>query len=422
MTDFDEEEVINPGLTRMDDENTLTGYRLPHREGEDPLKVARPVAPLKLVVMESASQLGAQVNKHLVDARKASVNAVKNDVAFLDYAASDFRLFAELTRFGNGESRAKITRSVRGKDLFIMTDVMNHSISYEMYGFQNYKSPDDHFQDCKRVIAALSGHCHRVNLIMPFLYESRQHRRSGRESLDCATAIGELSKMGVENIITFDVHDPRVLNSIPLTGVDNIVAFDYYLDALLDKERQLLVDRDHFVVICPDEGSLERGIFLSTAMSVNTGMFYKRRDYSRLEDGKNPIVAHEYLGDSIDGKDLIIIDDIISSGDSMLDTARLLKEKGAGKVYLCVTFALFTNGLESFDKAYENCIFERIISTNLAYSPPELKMRPYYIEADMSKFLARVINYLNHDLAVANALTSARDIKRTIKRYNERRT
>ena len=289
-----------------------------------------------------------------------------------------------------------------------------------MNGFTNYKSPDDHYQDLKRVIAAVNGKAHRVNVIMPFLYEGRQHKRSGRESLDCAYAIEELANMGVNNFITFDAHDPRVQNAEPLRGFDNITPPVQFMKALLRAKEDLIIDKDHLIVISPDEGALDRAVYFANVLGVDTGMFYKRRDYSKIVNGKNPIVAHEFLGDNIDGKDVIIMDDMISSGGSMIDTARQLKEMNANRVFICATFGLFTDGLAKFDEAYEKCYFDKIVTTNLTYQLPELKERPYYVEADMSKLIASIVDFMNHDSSMSNVYTSTEKIHQILDAYNRR--
>ena len=384
------------------------------------LEAAIPVAPLKLIVLDSAARLGKQVNNYLVNFRRDVKNIAKNDPAFEGYVSDNYIADATCYRFGTGEGKGVISESVRGKDLFILVDVCNHSISYTMNGYTNYKSPDDHYQDLKRMISAVNGKAHRINVIMPFLYEGRQHKRNGRESLDCAYAIEELSSMGVNNFITFDAHDPRVQNAEPLCGFDNITAPDILARALLRSENDLLIDKDHLIVISPDEGALDRAVYFANVLGVDTGMFYKRRDYSKIVNGKNPIVAHEFLGDNIDGKDVIIMDDMIASGGSMIDTAKQLKAMNAKRVYLCATFGLFTEGLSKFDEAYEKCYFDKIVTTNLTYQIPELKSRPYYVEADMSKMIASIIDFMNHDSSMSNVYTSAEKIHEILERYNSR--
>ena len=384
------------------------------------LEAAIPVAPLKLIVMDSARNLGNSVNHYLVNFRKDVKNIAKNDPAFQGYVSDNFIADAACHRFGSGEGKATIDESIRGKDIFILVDVCNHNITYKMNGFINYKSPDDHYQDLKRVISAINGKAHRINVIMPFLYEGRQHKRNGRESLDCAYAIEELSNMGVSNFITFDAHDPRVQNAEPLCGFDHFTPPDQLIRALLGSEQNLIIDKDHLIVISPDEGALDRAVYFANVLGVDTGMFYKRRDYSTIVNGKNPIVAHEFLGDNIDGKDVIIIDDMISSGGSMLDTAKQLKAMNAKRVYICCTFGLFTDGLDRFDEAYEKCYFDKVVTTNLTYQLPELKSKPYYLEADMSKFLASIIDFMNHDSSMMNVYTPTEKIQEILAKYNNR--
>lgn len=381
------------------------------------LKNAMPVAPLKLMVLNSAAELGNEVNNYLVNFRSKVNNVYNNDPAFQGYAEKNYLFQFSTPRFYSGESKAVLNETVRGKDVFILVDVCNHSLTYTMNGYTNHMSPDDHYQDLKRVIAATNGKAHRINVIMPFLYEGRQHRRTGRESLDCAYAFKELTKMGVSNFITFDAHDPRIQNASPLSGFDNFTAHYQFLRALLHSEKDLKLDKDHIIVISPDEGALDRAIYFSTVIGADTGMFYKRRDYSTIVNGKNPIVAHEFLGNDIEGKDIIIIDDMISSGESMIDTARQLKSMNAKHVFICTTFGLFTNGLTAFDQAYADGIFDKVITTNLCYRPPELLTKPYYLEADMSKFLASIIDFLNHDLSIEPVSTPTEKIRHIIKLY-----
>ena len=385
------------------------------------LEKAMPVAPLKLVAMKGAENLGNRINNYLVDFRKTINNAYKADPALQGYVEDNYLFEVSCPRFGSGEGKAEIKESARGKDLFILCDVTNYSITYSVNGYENHMSPDDHYQDLKRIIAAANGKAHRINVIMPFLYEGRQHKRSGRESLDCAYMLEELAGMGVSNFITFDAHDPRVMNATPLSGFDSFSANYQFARALLHSESDMIIDKEHTVVISPDEGALNRAIYMASVLGVDTGMFYKRRDYTQIVNGKNPIVAHEFLGDNVEDKDVIIIDEMISSGESMIDTARQLKERHAKRVYICCTFGLFTNGLETFDKAYEKMYFDKIITTNLNYRIPELMKRPYYTEADMSKFTASIIDFMNHDISLMGAMTSADKIQSILKLYNERK-
>lgn len=382
---------------------------------------AMPVAPLKIVALPSAERLGRRINEYMVEFRKSIHNdKVKNDPAFHGYIEKNYLVDVNVPRFGTGEAKATFAESVRGKDLFLLVDVCNHSITYKMNGYDNHMSPDDHYQDLKRVIAACSGKARRINVIMPFLYEGRQHKRNGRESLDCAYALMELRDMGVNNFITFDAHDPRVQNSTPLSGFDNFTPPYQFIKALLNSEEDLLVDKEHLIVISPDEGALDRAIYFATVLGVDTGMFYKRRDYSTIVNGKNPIVAHEFLGDNIDGKDIIIIDDMISSGGSMIDTAKQLKKMNARRVYICCTFGLFTEGLKAFDEAYEMGYFDKVVTTDLTYLPPELRTKPYFIEADMSKFIASIIDFMNHDASLTNVMATTDKIHSILEAYNNR--
>ena len=384
------------------------------------LENAMPVAPLKLITLQSAADLGNKVNDYLVEYRSSIHNVYNEDPAFQGYSEKNYQLDFSAPRFNSGEGKVVLNETVRGKDLFIIVDVCNHSLTYKMNGYENHMSPDNHYQELKRVIGATAGKAHRINVIMPFLYEGRQHRRTGRESLDCAFAFEELSEMGVSNFITFDAHDPRIQNAAPLKGFDNFTAHYQFARALLNAEKDLVMDKDHIIVISPDEGALDRAIYFSSVLGADTGMFYKRRDYSTIVNGKNPIVAHEFLGNDIHGKDIIIIDDMISSGDSMIDTSRQLKKMGAKRVFICTTFGLFTNGMDAFDKAYADGIFDRVITTNLCYRPPELLTKPYYLEADMSKFLASIIDFMNHDLSMENVLTPTEKIQKILTLYNEK--
>lgn len=384
------------------------------------LEAAIPVAPLKIVATESAAKLAGNINKHLIEFRKTVNNLAKNDPAFQGYVEDNYLAKVSCPRFGTGEGKGVFHESIRGKDVFFLVDVCNHSITYKMNGYINHKSPDDHYQDLKRLIAAAYGKAHRINVIMPFMYEGRQHKRNGRESLDCAYAIEELSNMGVSNFITFDAHDPRIQNAAPLAGFDNFIPPYQFIRALLHTEEDLIIDKYHTVVISPDEGALDRAVYFANVLGVDTGMFYKRRDYSTIINGKNPIVAHEFLGDNIDGKDVIIIDDMISSGGSMLDTAKQLKSMNAKRVFICCTFGLFTDGLKAFDEAYEKCYFDKVVTTNLTYQLPDLLDRPYYVEADMSKFLASIIDFMNHDSSMANVSTPTEKIHELLAKYNNR--
>ena len=380
-----------------------------------------PVAPLKIAALESIKPFAQKVNDHIVRFRRNDTEELirrKADLHYRGYDVDSYLLDCTCSRFGSGEAKAVINESVRGADIFIMVDVTNYSMTYKVSGNINHMSPDDHYQDLKRIIGATAATAHRVNVIMPFLYESRQHKRTKRESLDCAMALQELVAMGVSNIITFDAHDPRVQNAIPLNGFDNFMPTYQFVKALFKHDQSLIIDKDHLMIISPDEGAMSRAVYLANNMGVDMGMFYKRRDYSRVVNGRNPIVAHEFLGSSVEGKTVLIIDDMISSGESMLDTARELKERKADKVIVCCTFGLFTNGLEKFDQFYEKGYIDYVITTNLNYRPQELFNRPWYIEADMSKYLAAIINSFNHDVSIGRTLSPTEKIQKLIRKRN----
>ncbi len=373
-----------------------------------------PVAPLKIAALDSCIDFAKKVDKHLVKFRKTANKQHRDNIYFQEYAQSSYLVNCSCPRFGTGEAKGRYEESVRGSDLFIMVDVCNYSITYTVCGHENHMSPDDHYQDLKRMISAATGKAHRINVVIPFLYEGRQHKRNSRESLDCAIALQELRNMGVNSIITFDAHDPRVQNAIPLNGFDNFQPPYQFIKALLRTEPELKVDNEHLMIIAPDEGAMERAVYFSNVLGIDMGMFYKRRDYSTVINGKNPIVAHEFLGDSLVGKDVIIIDDMISSGGSMLDVAKQMKERGAKHVYVCCTFGLFTDGLEKFDDYYEKGYITRIVTTNLNYRSPELLSKPYYTEADMTKFLARIIDTVNHDFSADSINTPTEKIRKLI--------
>ena len=379
-----------------------------------------PVGPLGLIALDSHKELGKKVNDYLVSWRQERNHEHKNSLSFQGYERDSYLINAEVPRFGSGEAKGVIRQSVRGADLYLLVDVCNYSMTYNLCGYTNHMSPDDHFQDLKRIIAAVGGKARRINVIMPFLYESRQHKRTGRESLDCALALKELSDMGVSNIITFDAHDPRVQNSIPLNGFDNFFPTYQFLKALIKSVPDLRVDNDHLMIISPDEGAMSRAVYFSNILGVDMGMFYKRRDYSTIVNGKNPIVAHEFLGDSVEGKDVVIIDDMISSGESMLDVARQLKERKAGRVFVCTTYGQLTDGVPKFDEYYEKGWLDRVITTNLNYRIPELLERPYYVEANMSKYLASIIDIINHDVSVEKVRSSNEKIMSLMEKVNSR--
>ena len=378
-----------------------------------------PVGPLGLIPLKSCTGLGKKVDDYLVEWRRERESEHKSTIAFSGYQRDSYILEANTPRFGSGEGKGTIEESVRGDDLYFMVDVCNYSLTYSLFGMTNHMSPDDHFQDLKRIIAAAAGKARRINVIMPFLYESRQHKRSGRESLDCAMALQELVNMGVENIITFDAHDPRVQNSIPLKGFETVQPIYQFLKHLLKNEPDLQIDSDHMMVISPDEGGTSRAIYFANMLGLDMGMFYKRRDYTKIVNGRNPIVAHEFLGSSVEGKDVLIIDDMISSGESMLDVAKELKRRKARKVFICATFGLFTGGLAKFDQYYQDGLIDRILTTNLVYQTPDLLSRPYYIDVDMSKYIALIIDNLNHDASLSDLLTPTKRINKLLERYKE---
>ena len=378
-----------------------------------------PVGPLGLIPLKSCEDLGKKVDAWLVEWRKERESEHKTTIAFAGYQKDSYIIGAKTPRFGSGEAKGELTESVRGDDLYIMVDVCNYNMTYTMNGLKNHMSPDDHYQDLKRVIAAVGGKGRRINVIMPFLYESRQHKRTGRESLDCAMALRELVDMGVENIITFDAHDPRVQNAIPLKGFETVQPIYQFIKYLLKNEKELEIDSDHMMVISPDEGGMGRAVFFANVLGLDLGMFYKRRDYTKIINGRNPIVAHEFLGASVEGKDVIIVDDMISSGESMLDTAKELKERKAEKVVVCCTFGLFTAGFDKFDEFYQKGYIDSVVTTNLNYRSPELFTKEWYVEADMSKYIAAIINSLNHDVSIGNSLSPTDKIQKLIRKYNE---
>lgn len=381
------------------------------------MEKALPTAPLKIAALESCKDLAEKVDQYIVSFRKNSLHDFLDPAIYSSYEADSYLAKNSCPRFGSGEAKGMFGESIRGKDLFIMVDVCNYSLTYTVNGHINHMSPDDHYQDLKRIISASTGKAHRVNVIMPFLYESRQHKRTKRESLDCAMALEELTAMGVSNILTFDAHDPRVQNAIPLNGFDSFNPLYQFIKALFKAEPDLKADKDHLMIISPDEGAMQRAVYFSNVLGVDMGMFYKRRDFSRVVDGRNPIVAHEFLGSSVEGKDVIILDDMISSGDSMLDVARQLKQRKAKRIFCAATFGLFTNGLEKFDQAYEEGILDAVLTTNLIYQTPELLERPYYINCDMSKYIALVIDTLNHDGSISSILNPIERIQNVVNKY-----
>lgn len=376
-----------------------------------------PVGRLGLIPLDSCRPLGEKVNEWLVKWRKERENPELGTCAFEGYQRDSYIINVKTPRFGSGEGKGEISESVRGDDIYVIVDVCNHSINYTISGYTNMMSPDDHFQDLKRAIAAVGGKARRVNVIMPYLYESRQSKRIGRESLDCASALQELTKMGVENIITFDAHDSRVQNATPLHGFETIQPSYQFIKALLKNVEGLHIDNDHFMIISPDEGSMRRAIYLANVLGVDMGMYYRRLDYTKVVKGRHPIAAYEFLGPKLEGKDVILIDDMISSGSSILEIASLLKKRGAGKIFICTTFGLFTEGMEKFDAAYAKGTFDKLLTTNLVYQDPELLARDYYISCDLSKYIALIIDTLNHDMSVSHLLNPADRIKKCVNNY-----
>lgn len=377
-----------------------------------------PVGPLALIPLASCRELGEKIDQYLVNWCKERDHEHKETIAFREYEKDSYLVNAKVPRFGSGEAKGTINDSVRGNDLYILVDVCNYSLTYSLAGRTNHMSPDDHFQDLKRIIAAAEGKAKRITVIMPFLYEGRQHKRSGRESLDCALALQELTNMGVDNIITFDAHDPRVQNAIPLHGFETVQPVYQFIKGLFKAQPDLHIDKDSMMIISPDEGGMSRAVYMANVLGLDMGMFYKRRDYSKIVDGRNPIVAHEFLGSNVEGKDMVIIDDMISSGDSMLEVASALKKRKARRIFLCATFGLFTNGLEKFDKAYEDGIFDYLLTTNLVYQTPELLSKKYYTSCDLSKYLAYIIDTLNHDASISELLSPLDRIQRFLEKAN----
>ena len=382
------------------------------------LEKTLPTAPLKIVALDSCKELGQKVNDYIVSFRQEASSEYPELASLANYNCDNYLAESACPRFGSGEAKGVLKESIRGKDLFIMVDVCNHSLTYKVNGHINHMSPDDHYQDLKRIISAATGKARRINVIMPFLYESRQHKRTKRESLDCALALEELMDMGVSNIMTFDAHDPRVQNAIPLKGFDNFSPNYQFMKALLRAEPDLNVDKDHLMIISPDEGAMHRAVYLSNVLGVDMGMFYKRRDYSIVVNGKNPIVAHEFLGTDLAGKNAIIVDDMISSGESMLDVAKQIKERGANRVFVFTTFGLFTEGMSKFDEYYKKGFIDRIITTNLTYLPQEILDKPYFTCADMSKFIALIIDSLNHDTPIGTVLDPSDKIHKLLEKHN----
>ena len=378
-----------------------------------------PAGTLGIIAIDGCQAMGKEVDHFITTWRHEDGHKFMDDVVFSGYQRDSYLVNAHVPRFGSGEAKGVIDESVRGMDLYILVDVCNYSLTYSMSGNTNHMSPDDHYQNLKRIIAAVGGKAKRINVIMPFLYESRQHKRSSRESLDCALALQELTHMGVDNIITFDAHDPRVQNAIPLSGFETVRPTYQFVKGLLDRYDDLIIDSDHMMAISPDGGATERAVYLANVLNLDMGMFYKRRDYTRVVNGRNPIVAHEFLGSSVEGKDVIILDDMISSGDSILDVAKQLKSRNAKRIFAAATFGLFTNGLDKFDEAYESGLIDGVLTTNLIYQTPELLSRPYYINCDMSKYVALMIDTLNHDGSISDILDPSERIQVCVEEYKK---
>ena len=379
-----------------------------------------PVGPLGLIPLKGMEEFTKKVNNYLVEWRKERESEHKGTLLFSEYEKDSYIIKSSISRFGSGEAKGTIEESVRGDDLYLLVDVCNYSMTYSLSGKINHMSPDDHFQDLKRIIAAIAGKARRINVIMPFLYESRQHKKTGRESLDCALALQELTNMGVENIITFDAHDPRVQNAIPLKGFETVQPIYQYTKGLLKNFPDLQVDSEHMMIISPDEGGMRRAIYFANMLKLDVGMFYKRRDYTRVVDGRNPIIAHEFLGADVEGKDLVIIDDMISSGESVQEVAKELKKRKARRVFVCATFGLFTNGFARFDQYYEDGIIDGIFTTNLVYQSPDLLSRPYYHSIEMSKYVALIIDNLNHDSTISGLLTPTNRINNFLEKVKNK--
>jgi ribose-phosphate pyrophosphokinase len=376
-----------------------------------------PVGSLGVIPLVGCRSLGEKIDYYLVKWRTERESEHKDSLAFAGYQRDSYLLNAKIPRFGSGEAKGVIMESVRGYDLYILVDVCNYSLTYSLCGHENHMSPDDHYQDLKRIISAVGGKARRITVIMPFLYESRQHKRTARESLDCAIALQELVAMGVDNIITFDAHDARVQNAIPLHGFETVQPAYQFIKGLLRNVKDLQIDSNHMMVISPDEGGMSRAIYIANVLGLDMGMFYKRRDYTKIVNGRNPIVAHEFLGTSVEGKDMIIIDDMISSGESVLEVAAALKERKARKIFICSTFGLFTNGLDRFDQAYHEGLIDKVLTTNLIYQSPQLLEREWYINCDLSKYIAYIIDTLNHDTSISDLLNPNERIQRIVSKY-----
>ncbi|MCR5790760.1 MAG: ribose-phosphate pyrophosphokinase [Lachnospiraceae bacterium] len=376
-----------------------------------------PVGSLRIIPLAGFMEMGRKIDGYLVKWRTEREEEHHSSLAFNGYHRDSYILDAKISRFGTGEAKGVINESVRGTDLYLLIDISNYSLTYSLCGHENHMSPDDHYQDLKRLIAAVGGKARRITVIMPFLYESRQHKRAGRESLDCAIALQELVHMGVDNIITFDAHDARVQNAIPLSSFETVRPAYQFIKGLLGSVKDLTIDSSHMMIISPDEGAMERAIYIANVLGLDMGMFYKRRDYTKVVNGRNPIISHEFLGSSVEGKDVLVIDDMISSGESALEVARQLKKRKAGRIFIAATFGLFTYGLEPFDKAYEEGLIDKVLTTNLVYQMPELLEREYYIDCDLSKYIAYIIDTLNHDSSISDLLNPSDRIQSLVKEY-----
>ncbi len=369
-----------------------------------------PVGQLGIIALPGCEELANKIDNYLIRWRFQRNSEHKDTLAFAGYEKSTYLINMDFPRFGTGEGKAALNQTVRGYDIYILCDVFNYGVTYKMYGITVPMSPDEHFANLKRAISAIEGKAKRVSVIMPMLYEGRQHKRSSRESLDCAMMLQELHNMGVENFITFDAHDPRVMNAIPLCGFESISPAYQMIKAAVNNVDNLKINKDNIMIISPDEGGMSRCIYYSTVLGVELGMFYKRRDFSRIVDGRNPIIAHEFLGDNVEGKDVIIVDDMISSGESMIEVATKLKELKAARIYIFSAFGLFCNGFDAFDKAFQEGIIDRVFTTNLIYGTPELLSKDWYIRVDMSKYLSYIIDTLNHDTSISDLLDPAEKI------------
>lgn len=377
-----------------------------------------PYGDLAIIPLESIRPIGEKVDAYIAGWRTQSEPG--SSIHFTNCKKESYIIDAVCPRFGSGEAKGILNESVRGKDVYLLVDVCNHNLSYTVCGQVNHMSPDDHYQDLKRMIAAISGKARRITVIMPFLYESRQHKRSSRESLDCALALQELTNMGVDNIITFDAHDPRVQNAIPLKGFETVQPTYQFIKALLANVDDIHMNSESMMIISPDEGAMGRAIYFANVAGTDVGTFYKRRDYTKIVEGRNPIIAHEFLGSDVAGKDVVVIDDMISSGESMIDVATELKRRKANRIFVASTFGLFTNGLKKFDEAYKSGLIYRVMTTNLVYQPQELLEREYYINVDMSKYIALLIDTLNHDCSIAEYLNPTERIEKILKKYHQK--